>query len=252
MKQLALVLILTIALAVSASATDTVVFNFTSATGFRPNGPLFLAPDSKYYGVLAGDTSSSKGAVFQYNSATATTTTIFDFTGNPSGLDLPSGTIYVDSALNVYGVVTGTGLIGERFGAVYRLNCLSGGLACSKTTTANVWTLQVAHQFVSTDGASPIGGLVIDPSGAFYGTTAAGGSSATCSNGCGVLFKLAKSGTNFTFVVLHNFTSTEGSSSQASLTCGSFVNYDNTSQCHLFGTSRSSGAHGLAQCGNIP
>ena len=61
--------------------------------------------------------------------------------------------------------------------------------------------------------------LVLDSSGDLYGTTYAGGSSTSllCRNagGCGTVFKLDTSGSNF--AVLHNFSITDGSNPSAGL-----------------------------------
>src|SRR5271165_1650356 len=72
-------------------------------------------------------------------------------------------------------------------------------------------TLTTLHSFTgNTDGASPEAGLIIDKSGALYGTTAGGGAA-----GNGAVFKLtppARRGGVWTESVLHSFPSgTDGS-----------------------------------------
>jgi len=59
----------------------------------------------------------------------------------------------------------------------------------------------VLHTFHGTYGALPIGQLVLDKTGNFYGTTGGGGLG-KCQFGCGTAFKMNKSGT---LVWTHSF-----------------------------------------------
>jgi uncharacterized repeat protein (TIGR03803 family) len=69
-------------------------------------------------------------------------------------------------------------------------------------------TLTVLHNFTGeNDGGNPLAGLTIDSSGNLYGTAEVGGAL-----GYGTVFKLAKSGSGFTFDTLYSFASgTDGS-----------------------------------------
>jgi len=73
--------------------------------------------------------------------------------------------------------------------------------------------------------------LVLESSGDLYGTTYAGGSSTSllCRNagGCGTVFKLDTSGSNF--AVLHNFSLSDGEGPYAGLIL--------TSSSNLYGTT---------------
>ena len=55
------------------------------------------------------------------------------------------------------------------------------------------------------DGDEPVGALLLDGSGALYGTTMKGGGSANCADGCGTVFKLANLGGVWTRTTLHSF-----------------------------------------------
>jgi uncharacterized repeat protein (TIGR03803 family) len=82
------------------------------------------------------------------------------------------------------------------------------------------------------DGEWPIGGLVRDVAGNFYGTTSAGGTGA-CQSGCGVVFEIDRQGQE---TVLHNFAGApyDGASPYASLTLDAAGN--------LYGTTAAGGA----------
>jgi uncharacterized repeat protein (TIGR03803 family) len=72
------------------------------------------------------------------------------------------------------------------------------------------WTYDVLYSFADgADGAGPNGGLLLDKSGALYGTASQGGA-----NDSGVIFALTPPGkgqTDWTETVLYNFTTAEGS-----------------------------------------
>ena len=64
------------------------------------------------------------------------------------------------------------------------------------------------------EGAYPLAGLVQATDGNFYGSTYEGGSSATCTNGCGTVFKITPSGK---LTTLHSFDGTDGDEPTAGL-----------------------------------
>ena len=55
------------------------------------------------------------------------------------------------------------------------------------------------------DGGEPYKGVTLDAAGNLYGTAVTGGSG-SCEGGCGVTYKLTKSGTTWTQSVIHAFT----------------------------------------------
>ncbi|MFZ0792912.1 MAG: choice-of-anchor tandem repeat GloVer-containing protein [Candidatus Korobacteraceae bacterium] len=55
------------------------------------------------------------------------------------------------------------------------------------------------------DGQNPLDGVIFDTAGNLYGTTAVGGGSANCTNGCGTVFELSPSGSGWTEKVLYKF-----------------------------------------------
>src|SRR6266852_2856789 len=61
------------------------------------------------------------------------------------------------------------------------------------------------------DGRNPGSPLVFDAAGNLYGTTGEGGTGA-CSGGCGTVFELVPSGSNWKDRILYNFPGPSGSS----------------------------------------
>ena len=100
----------------------------------------------------------------------------------------------LDAQGNLYGT-TWLGGGPKSAGTVYRL-----------TPSGSGWTFETLYVFQdSSDGALPVGGLVLDRAGNLYGTTEQGGS-----GGGGTVFELSPSGGGWNFTVLHSFTGTYG------------------------------------------
>jgi uncharacterized repeat protein (TIGR03803 family) len=99
----------------------------------------------------------------------------------------PAAGVVLGAAGNIYGTTAGGGAYG--FGTIFKL-------APNGTET-------VLYSFKGgSDGVLPDSSLIIDSGGTLYGTTAIGGGSANCQNGCGTVFKLTADGTE---TVLHAF-----------------------------------------------
>jgi uncharacterized repeat protein (TIGR03803 family) len=131
-----------------------------------------------YGGVLAGG-GSGAGVVFKLD-ASGNYTPLYTFTGKSDGF-LPNGYLAMDPAGNLYGT---TFYGGER-------DCSGGCGVVFKVDPTGQET--VLHAFQGgTDGAFPVGGLVIDAAGILYGTASSGGNPNDCTpdNGCGLVFKI--------------------------------------------------------------
>ena len=120
---------------------------------------------------------------------TPTLTVLHTFTG-ADGIG-PHGSLLLDQAGNLYGTTMQIQGGTAGLGALFKLD-----------PSGNETVLYIFNG--APDGAFPSTGLVRDTAGNLYGTTVAGGSSATCPfpNGCGVVFKLDPGGTE---TVLHRF-----------------------------------------------
>ena len=72
-------------------------------------------------------------------------------------------------------------------------------------TVAQAQTYAVIHNFSGGgDGGNPHVGLTMDAAGNFYGTTYNGGNQ-TCSGGCGIVFRLARSGSSWVLNPIYSF-----------------------------------------------
>ena len=124
---------------------------------------------------------------------------LYTFTGYPTDGSQPDARLLMDASGNLYGTTV--------YGGKYD-DCSEYHFQCGtvfKLDTNGVET--VLHNFSGPDGANPASNLVMDASGALYGTTEFGGYTHSCvgteSEGCGTVFKLGSDGKE---TVLHRFT----------------------------------------------
>jgi uncharacterized repeat protein (TIGR03803 family) len=155
--------------------------------------------------------------------AAGTETVLYSFTGGKDG-GYPDGDLAIDSAGNLYGSVVEGGDFAS--GAVFQLTP-SG-------------TQTVLYSFTGgADGGQPYGGVTLDSQGNLYGTAVIGGNGGVCvESGCGVVYKLTKSGGTWTQSVIYNFTG--GNDGYGP---GSGVTFDRHG--NLYGTTPTGGAKGF-------
>lgn len=108
---------------------------------------------------------------------------LYSFAGGLGGGNAATQIVF-DAQGNAYGTSVQGGNAG--CGTVFRLH----------PTAHGAWQETVLYNFSCfSDGKNPHGGVVRDAQGNLYGTTTAGGLSGGCTgDGCGVIFKLASSG----------------------------------------------------------
>lgn len=161
------------------SGQETVLYSFCSesncADGGGPSGNLVFDNKGNLYGTTGGGGTSGFGTVFKLTPA-GKETVLYGFTGYPNDGEGPNG-IVADAKGNLYGTTAyggnGGGNVMAAFGTVFKLT--SSGKE------------SVLHNFTgSPDGANPYAGLVLDPKGNLYGTTAYGGA-----YGSGTVFELS-------------------------------------------------------------
>jgi uncharacterized repeat protein (TIGR03803 family) len=153
--------------------------------------------------------------------ARASETVLHSFSGTDGSQ--PTAGLTPDGDGNYYGTTLVGGIFG--FGTVFEISPGSGG----------GWTETVLYSFTgTTDGSQPASSVVRDSSGNLYGSTEFGG--AYCSPyGCGVVFKLSKSGGEWNETVLHDFTGG---------TDGGYPNGVILTHGNLFGSAATGGTSG--------
>jgi len=182
----------------SAQGSETVLHAFTEggSDGGLPQGGLLsgdrgiLYGTTGYGGMNGCGGGGACGTVFSLDPSTGVETVLHYFGSGTDGYWPYSGLIK-DSAGDLYGTTLDGGPNG--CGTVFKL--------------APDGTESVLYSFRGgDDGANPVGGLIADSVGNFYGTTSGGGNyhyPACKHSGCGIVFKLAPDGTE---TVLYRFT----------------------------------------------
>jgi uncharacterized repeat protein (TIGR03803 family) len=196
----------------SPTGTETILHFFAGGTtdGQNPQGALVMDSAGNLYGTTQYGGAGGSGTVFKI-APDGTESLLYSFDGN-YGANPLSGVI-LDSAGNLYGT-TDNGSVAH--GAVFKL------------TPGGVITDLYSFTGGTNSGSNPQGGLIMDNTGNFYGTTYFGGVSNN-----GTVFKLSPSGT---LTVLYSFAggTADGSHPQTTLVMDSAGN--------LFGTTHDGGA----------
>jgi uncharacterized repeat protein (TIGR03803 family) len=156
--------------------------------------------------------------------ALAAESVLYRFLGGADGAN-PFGALMRDPQGALYGTTYNGGA--SNFGTVFKLT--------PPVAPATAWTKRTLYSFAAgTDGRNPYSTLVIDSSGALYGTTYNGGTA-----GYGTVFELTPPvppATAWTRIILHNFSGgADGSHPHSGLV------FDSSSGA-LYGTAESGGA----------
>jgi len=177
-----------------AASRYKVLYKFTGgADGSQPYAGLIFDTSGNLYGTTDQGGASGDGTVFKLtknSDGSWTESVLYSFAGGTDGAD-PWARLTFDASGNLYGTTSSGGA--SSAGTVFQLAPNSGG----------TWTESLLYSFSGgSDGASPYGGLIFDPSGNLYGTTYFGGAS-----GDGVVYKLTpNSNGTWTESVLNTFT----------------------------------------------
>ncbi len=224
-------------------------FHLDQAPGSNPLGSLLMDSTGALYGTV------EDGGVYKLvppapGQTTWTKVSLIEFTSPFSKLGAPQSGLLMDST----GILYGTGSYGGNgprgtAGGVYSLTPpKTGHTDWTETVIYNFQGPPMGSTQTNADGTAPIGPLVMDSSGALYGTTQTGGN--TCSlpapgdqllPGCGIIFKLtppASGSTAWTEAVLYRFS---GGSDGGQPTAGLVMGTDGA----LYGAAAGGGDHGM-------
>jgi len=176
------------AMALPAFAQEGVLYSFNPEADGNPVARLLLEKKT-LFGTTQGQ-GSSDGTVFELKQSGNSWTESTPVTFNGDNGAYPGAGLIADSSGDLYGT-TGSA------------STYNGGTAFELTPSGNGWTFQTIWSFGNTathDGDYPDGDLLMDSTGAIYGTTVQGGTS-----NLGTVFKLTNSGGVWTESVLYNF-----------------------------------------------
>lgn len=218
--------------------TYQVIHSFSSGS---QGGPLLMDPQGNLLGTTFLGGANDLGTLYRLAAGTWSEATLHNFCADTGCSDgsRPSGLLVLDAAGNLFGTT-------EDGGSGSHCTSISGcGIVFERTAGGKY---KVIYDFCSRanckDGVVPSGGLIMDASGTFFGTTFAGGAvpGGTPPGGIapsGTVFSLAH-GTKWTETVLYEFCSapscTDGAGPLAPLTLDASGN--------LFGTTFQGGANG--------
>jgi uncharacterized repeat protein (TIGR03803 family) len=196
-----LLILITMLLGVGAGAQNKykTLYKFTGgADGNSPRASLVRDQAGNLYGTTEFGGDHKVGTVFKLtpnSDGSWTESVLYSFCSLANCIDgaQPAGGLIFDASGNLYGTtVTGGNF---NIGTVYELTPANGA-----------WTESVLYSFCSlaicTDGGSPTGGVIFDPSGNLYGTTQDGGN-----NDKGTVYELTPANGTWTERVLHSFCS---------------------------------------------
>jgi uncharacterized repeat protein (TIGR03803 family) len=166
------------------------------------------------YGTTYVGGASNVGTVFRLT-ANGKEKVLYSFTGSDDGRSPQAGLLYVRGDL--YGT-TSAGGVSDTGGTVFEL--------AANGTEATLYSFSAG-----VDGAAPLGSLIQDAQGNFYGTTSLGGTA-----GYGAVFEIDSNGVE---TVLYNFAGppNDGANPEAGLV--------RDSQGNLYGTTFEGGAFGV-------
>lgn len=158
--------------------------------GTSPVGGLVEASNGKLYGTTGGGGQYSCGTIFEITTG-GSYTSLVDFGNHQTEGCFPFAGLTLGADGDLYGT-TSEGGAPQGFNA---------GIAFKMTPSG---TFTILHVFDITDGAAPLGALLLASDGNFYGTTETGGT-----HNSGTIFKMTPDGT---VTSLYSFCSQAGCS----------------------------------------
>ncbi len=200
--------------------TESVLHSFRSSPndGSKPYANLIADKRGALYGTTFFGGPHHFGTVFKLSPAGSsyTESVIYSFRGPPNDGSSPHAGLMVDKQGTLYGTTFSGGTY--KSGTVFKL-----------IRSGSSYTESVIYSFRGPpDGKHPQAGLIADKSGSLYGTTELGGG-ACGQRGCGIVFKLALSGSGYDESILYSFRDDpDGAYPSAGLTADEGVLYGTT------------------------
>ena len=157
--------------------TENVLYPFQGGDdGYRPATNVIIDSSGNLYGTTLLNGANLGGTVFELTPSGQSWS--FNLLYSLLGDEGPLGKLIMDAAGNLYGTTYADGA--QLYGSVFKLTPVGGS-----------WMYTSLHDFTGgSDGAYPVGGVVLDAAGNLYGTASQGGTSTNCTGGCGVVFKI--------------------------------------------------------------
>jgi uncharacterized repeat protein (TIGR03803 family) len=200
---------------------ETILYRFQGGTtdGGSPREALLADSKGDLFGTTAQRGKAGFGTVFELtpNGSRYAETIIHNFTLShidcACGGAFPTGSLIEDATGALYGTTTeggnGDHCKPNGCGTIFKLTPQGSGYAET-----------VLRDFMGSsrlDGSDPRGALIVDASGALYGTTSAGGRNlcggVESTAGCGTVFKLTPVGSRYKEEILYRFKGNENGSS---------------------------------------
>jgi uncharacterized repeat protein (TIGR03803 family) len=192
---------------ITTAGTASVIHSFAGSDGENPEGTLIIGADGALYGTTLQGGSGNRGVVYKITT-TGTFTALYSFPGlnafNDAGL-----------ATNTTGANPRAALLlaadGNYYGTTYQGGANGNGTVFRMTPAGVVTTLHAFTGPALGGGGFPLGAVMQDSAGNFYGTTERGGYL-----GRGSAWRLDGAGV---FQLLHGFTgsASDGSAPHTSL-----------------------------------
>ena len=228
----------------SGRGTQKVLHSFQGgADGATPNGGVIDDAKGTLFGTTTAGGAAGAGTVYSLRGQTETV--LYSFAGGTSDGMAPQAGLVQDASGNLYGTTTAGGAAGN--GTVFEL--------VAPKSRKGAWAEKVLYSFgTGTDGAAPVGRVVLDTAGNLYGTTSLGGAS-----GYGTVFQL-KPGATWTETILHSFQNTDdGNTPYAGLVADASGNFygaatagGNNGGGTIFELSPSNGSFTFAVLASVP
>ena len=198
--------------------------------GSSPLAGVVIGPDGALYGTTNNDGSNGGGTAYLLRPPLTACKTSFcfwsetmmhSFGGSGDGYAPGNGSLLFDQAGNIYGTTEFGGSAGA--GSVYEL-----------TKSGNSWTENILYSLGGppNDGFQPDAGVIFDPAGNLYGTTATGGA-----DGDGTAFEITPSNGSWSEAGLYSFSNNDNNVGHY-LTCGLIMDEAG----NLYGTTWISGS----------